>query len=265
MATFGAHQVLVVHQGIDHGAVDLHGGEALPSKLQSDFVARSQRDRALFGHDHTLVAHLRSQQGDVAAQARLQLALVDHAGGFAGAFKAGFAGHEVVVANAMGGDQQATHVDLGGGTKQDAVGVGQKHLAVGVDAAQDLAGLGVEHAVEGDRTGRGLHKIDLGLGAHVEAVPVQHRAVAGLVDVEAIAALPDGGGARRHLATLGQLGGRNGRALRPSLRATCRQPDQSPTHGLRPREESHRVFKRRGGGFFDHVGRRSKRLVEVEP
>ena len=165
----------------------------------------------------------------------------------------------------MGGDQEAAHIHLSGGAKQDPIGVGQKHLAVGVDAAQDLAGLGVEHAVEGDRAGRGLHKIDCGLGAHVEAVPVQHRAVAGLVDVEVIATLANAGRARHDLAALGQLAGRDGRALRPGLRAAGRQPDQGPAKGLRPRQKSLGVFKRQGRGFFDHVLGRSKRLAQVEP
>ncbi|BDU53083.1 hypothetical protein LINBF2_13180 [Limnohabitans sp. INBF002] len=91
--------------------------------------------------------------------------------------------------------------------------VDQHNVARRGDAAQDLAGLGIRHAVERGRLGIGLLKVDGGVFANVKRVPVDHRALAGLVDVEGVARLADGGLARIHLAASGQLGAGHGGGL----------------------------------------------------
>ena len=87
------------------------------------------------------------------------------------------------------------------------MGVDQHHLTWCGDAAQDLAGLRVSHSVEGGRLRVGLLEVDRGVLADVEGAPVDHRTLAGLVDVEGVARLADAGLPRVNLATGGQLVG----------------------------------------------------------
>ncbi len=80
-----------------------------------------------------------------------------------------------------------------------------------------MAGLAVCHPVERGRLGVGLLKVDRGVFAHVECAPVHHRALAGLVDVEAVAGLTDAGLARVDLTAGGQLGSSDGGWCRGGL------------------------------------------------
>ena len=78
--------------------------------------------------------------------------------------------------------KQATHVDDRALPKEDAVGVDEVDLTVGVQAAQNLAGVGVQNAVHRHGACRWLHEVDrLGL-ADVEAVPVERQIRGGLLD-----------------------------------------------------------------------------------
>src|SRR3989339_2248601 len=101
------------------------------------------------------------------------------------------AGHEVVITQAQRGGQNAAHIDLAAACKEHAVGVAKKHLAVGVELAVDLTGLVTNDAVERHRTAAGLHKVDAGSTANVEALPVQRSALGVLLYGEHISRLAD--------------------------------------------------------------------------
>jgi hypothetical protein len=206
-ATVGSHQVFVVHQGIHHAFIDLQGGQALAAKDQGGFVARGHGDGAFAGDDDALVAHLRGEQSDVAAKRGLQRTKVHDAARLAIALEGAFTGHEVGVADAVGGDQKTTNVHLRGGTEQHAIGVDDEDLAWGVDTPHDVAGVVVQHAVEGDGSGVGLVEVDLCVRADVEGVPVDGGTLAALLHCQRTATAADGRTPTHHLAALGQLRG----------------------------------------------------------
>jgi hypothetical protein len=199
--------VFVLDQRIHHAFIDLHRGQALATEDQGGFVTPRHGDGAFTGDDDALVAHLRGEQGDVAAKRGLQRTKVHDAAGLAVALEGAFAGHEVGVADAVGGDQEATNVYLRGGTEQHAVGVDDEDLAWGVDSPHDLAGVVVQHAVEGDGSGVGLVEVDLCARADVEGVPVDGSALAALLHCQGVATAADSRSPAHHLAALGQLRG----------------------------------------------------------
>ena len=89
--------------------------------------------------------------------------------------------------------------------KVDALRVDQDYLTGCSDAPQYLAGVGVAHPIQGGRLGVRLLEVDLGLRADVETGPVDYRSLAGLVDVEGVTRLADGGLSCTHHPALGEL------------------------------------------------------------
>ena len=73
----------------------------------------------------------------------------------------------------------------------DPVRVDQKHAAVGRDGTGNGRGCGTRHAVERGAVGIGLVEHHLARGADIEALPVDHRARAGLVDRQHVARCRD--------------------------------------------------------------------------
>ena len=207
-ATVGSYHVFIFYQGVHHAFINLQGGEALAAEDQGGFVAPSHGDGAFTGDDDALVAHLRSEQGDVAAKRGLQRPHVHDTAGFAITLVGAFTGHEVGVADAVGGDQEAADINLRGSAEQHTVGVDNKDLPWGVDTPHDLAGVVVQHAVEGDGRGVGLIEINLRPRANVEGVPVDGSALAALLHRQGVARTADGRAPAHHLAALGQLRGR---------------------------------------------------------
>ena len=204
------HRLFVLHQHRNVGGRDADVGQRVVTvKLQLKRFACCQRHRAQLRHDDAVVAHLRCQQGDIAAQVvGGELALIDDAAGSAIAGKGVATGHEVGIADAVRGSHQPAHINTGTWREVDAAGVGQKDLAGCVDLAEDLARVAVEHTVQGDTADTWLVEVDLRLGADVERGPVNGRAVGALVDVERGSILVDAGLTSYHLAASGQLGGR---------------------------------------------------------
>ena len=103
--TVGFDQVFVLYQGIHHAFINFQGGQTLSAEDQGGFVAGGHGDGAFAGDDDALVAYLRGEQGDVAAKGCLQRAKVYDAARLAVTLEAAFAGHEVGVADAVGGDK----------------------------------------------------------------------------------------------------------------------------------------------------------------
>ena len=102
----------------------------------------------------------------------------------------------------MGSDQEASHIDLRGGTKQHAVGVDNEDLTRRIDAPHDLAGVVVKDSVKRDGGGVGLIEIDLRPRADVEGVPVDDRALTVLLHRHGVARTADGRTPAHHLTAL---------------------------------------------------------------
>ena len=136
----GFYRVAVVHLRCNSGGADQNVGQsAFAADLQLVAVTRGQGHRAHLGQHHALVAHLGRQQGDVAAVLGAERALVYHAALGAITIQHVVARHKVSVADLVGGGGQRTHVHAGARCKVHAIGIAQKHLAVGIDLAKNLA------------------------------------------------------------------------------------------------------------------------------
>ncbi len=234
-ATFGFNRLLVVQQGLPLARAHADVGElVLRIEHKFDLFTRAQGHGALGSDDQALIAHFWSQQGHIAFEPGAQFAFVDHAAGGAVALKRQVTGHEAFVADAVGGGNEAAHIDHAAAAKEHAIAVADDDLARCGDAAQDGAGLRAGHAVEGGAAC--VVEVHMGILAHVEAVPVEHSALAGLVDDHLGAALLDGGAAGGHAAAAGQgiLGGglgegRCARSQRPKgQRQAAGQPADRP-------------------------------------
>ena len=141
-------------------------------------VRRAQHDPAQTGLDQAVVAHMGGHQRDQSALGGGDAAGVDNArAGLAGLVEDQFALHEVFVAEVGRAGDQAADVDLGALAEDDAVGVDQQHLAVGVQAAQNHGDLAARDAVERGGTGRRLRELHLLVRTDAEAAPVDDGAL----------------------------------------------------------------------------------------
>ena len=124
-AAGGLHRVAVFHQRGHRRRGDAQVGEGVVGvELQLEDFARGQGHGAHLRDDDALVAHFGREQRDVAAQGCFQFAFVDDAASRAVAREAVATGHEVGIADAVGGGHQAAHIDTGTGRKVHAAGVG---------------------------------------------------------------------------------------------------------------------------------------------
>ena len=197
----------VVYQCGNSGGLYTNVGQAAAVKLQFIRIPRRQCHGAQLRHDHAAVAHLRCQQGDVAAEFGVEIAVVFNLAGGAIAREVEVASHEVGVADAVRGGGESADIHAGAAAEIDAAAVGQENLAVGVDVAKDLAWVGVEHAVQGGRVAGGLDEVDRGGAADVESTPVDGGTVGRLRDVQRGTGLGNGGLPGHDLSAGGQLSG----------------------------------------------------------
>ena len=77
---------------------------------------------------------------------------------------------------------QSADIDPRAGTKINTALVGQKHLAIGGHPAENLRSTCASYPVQRNGAGRGLAEIDPGIGANIEAVPVNCGAIGALLD-----------------------------------------------------------------------------------
>ena len=184
LPSFGQHRTAVFYQGCDGLRGGGNAGQAGTAavEVEGNGLGGCKGHRACLRDHHTLVAHLGCEQRDVAPQGRVELAVIDHTARGPFALEADLARHEIIRAGPAGGGHQTAYVDLRSGREIDAVGVAQKHLAVGADLAVDLAGVVAHNLVQHHRAAAGLVELHFGIAADIEAGPVDHRAGAGLVD-----------------------------------------------------------------------------------
>ena len=237
-------RVAVFHQGLHGGRRHHHiGQQPLAIELQGVRFAGSQCHCAHLRHHHAVVAHLGGQQRNVAAKTGLELPFVHNAAGGAVTHQGVAPGHEVFIAQAVGGGHEAAHFHAGTGGKVSPCRVDQKHLPRCGDAPKNLAGVVVQHAVQRDAAAVGLVEIDLCGRPHVEALPVDGRTLACLVNIHHGGALADGHLTRDHLSARGQLGGHG---------------SHCPSHGCQHKSQQHRAQR-----ATHHRGARAMRLGQL--
>ena len=142
-ATGRMYRPSVLHQSGNGRRADRDVGQAGALQLQAVGLTRGQSHGTELCDDHAVVSDLGREQGDIAAQRGGQVAFVDHAAGSAVATETIFSGHEVGNRHRVRGGDQAADIGAGARRKVDAVGVGKKHLTIGIEAAIYLAGVAV--------------------------------------------------------------------------------------------------------------------------
>ena len=106
----------------------------------------------------------------------------DRGAGIARLGKAIAAFSEIVVAEIGSCCEQRTHIHLRTMTEHDAVRIDQPDIAVGEQLPVDCRCVGTGHAIDGERRGVRLIEGDRRSRRHREAVPVDQRLLARLID-----------------------------------------------------------------------------------
>ncbi len=182
-ATGSKHGLFVFNQGVNLSRLDTKALQP-SSRIEAQFIGltRGQRHRAQFSDNDAVVTDLRSQQGDIAAQTRFQLAFIDDTACRTMARELVPPGHKLCEAETVGSGDEPSDVDRRARRKIEPIGIGEVHLPVGAEATEDLAGASSHDAVEQDTVRRGLSNIDLGLAADIETVPIDGSPGRALVD-----------------------------------------------------------------------------------
>ncbi len=196
LAASGRYQLPVLSQRLDGTLVNAIAQQTAVVQIQGHLVTRCQQRRTQGGGDDSFIAHLRGQERNVAAICRRQAAPIHHGCATPWLCKNQLTGHEICVAQCHGGGHQPSHVDLRPVAKQYTVGVQDKHLAVGRQAAKKLTGTAANNAIQRDRLSVGLVEHQCFVGSCGQIGPVQRQARTGLVD----------GGRRANRAHLARAG-----------------------------------------------------------
>ena len=139
LAAVGADRLLVFHQCVQSRRI--HADiEKSASMGQRDPFAGSQSDAAFGGIERALIADLFGDQRDVTAVAGFDRSLIDHVAA-AGSGKRKLAGgcpaEEICIGNIQCACNQTADINLGAGTKRNAVRVDQENLAIGQQLTED--------------------------------------------------------------------------------------------------------------------------------
>ncbi len=214
LAAIGLDQAAILRQGVHRALIDRDVQQSVARDVERHGVAGRERHGPQFGGDHAIVADIGAQEGDIAA-IRADRAVVLHRA--AGSGELVPPGHEVGIADVERRSDKATDIHLGAAAEQNAVRVDQEDVSVGRNAAEDRRGVPADDPVEGDRISVGLHECN-GFGpADAEALPVDRRVLARLVDGKGVRGLGDARAARRNHPARGHgLGGRCQRQVQDS-------------------------------------------------
>ena len=217
----GQDAALIVDEILDRVAVGIERrlGDADPErdqvvaiKVDGKRVRRAERYPAEPGIDDAGIPDMGGHERGIPGIADADLAFVDDTGLRVqrrnGEFHA--SRHEIFVADIGRGRDQARYIDAGSGAEHDAVGIDQEDTAVGAQRAENVGRVCPGDAVERDGARGGLMELRRFTGRDGERPPVDNRAVGGLVDIDAIAGMFDGGGAVGHGAALRVCEGREG-------------------------------------------------------
>jgi hypothetical protein len=162
----------------------------------------------LGGVEFPAVFNLPGDQDDVAADGVDFTLVLDPGLGIADKIEVA-ARHELGVADVQGGGDKTSGIDDGPASHDNAVGVNQVNLAVGLKSAQKGRWIAADHAIEGGGSDAGLDKFGELAAAYGKILPVDNDPVAG-IDGKGIARAIKTGGSSHHLLAAG-IGQNNGR------------------------------------------------------
>ena len=189
----GVDGLFVLHQCIQCALVDGDAHQRVAIEVQADLVACRQDGGAQAGANDAFVLHLIAQQRHVAAVCGVDGAQVDDAGLAAVSSEGVAPRHEVGIADVQGRGHQTADVDAGSAGEQHAVGVEQKHLAIGVHGTGNHRLFSADHAVKDHRRGIGLLEVDRGVAADREALPVDGGLLRRLLHGQCVGGAADAG------------------------------------------------------------------------
>ena len=208
-ASFRDDDALVRDQGLQHVAGDGDVEQTVAVQRKGRRLGYREGDPAEIGLQAARVDDLaRGIQEDEASVLGAEMALVhDRAIAlvretpFSCGVAAGVAGRR--------GDQPG-HVDLRILAEQDAVGIQEEDLAVGLQASEDLGSVIADDAVDRDGLAVRLDELHGVTRADVEALPVHPQGLGALGDRHRVRGCGDAPGALGHLTTLRERGGTSG-------------------------------------------------------
>jgi hypothetical protein len=237
LATICLNQTTILHQGANSALVNNHVHQPVVGHIQRNGIATGQSNRPKLRDDHAGIGHIRAEQGYKAPLASGEHALV-HNRLIARAYKGVFTSLEIGVGDSLRRCNQAAHIDLGAFAKQNTVRIDHEHTAIGRQPAQNSGCPTANDAVQCHRFCRRLLEGYGLIGADIEALPVNNRALASLADGDHALARRDARRACSDAAT-----GRQGIGHRDQTkRDRSAQTHDSRTTGIgqRRRAEQHR-------------------------
>ncbi len=203
-AAVGLDQLPVRDQCSDRRLINREADQAVARERECDLITGTERNRAEPRGDRTFVRHLRRDECDVPALRRADRPPIDHGASTAGVAERVAAGEKIGVRQTERRGDDPAHVHLCAGTEEHAVRVQHEHLPVGGKAAQDGRWILAEDAIQCDRARVGLAKDHRFRSADTEALPVDGKARARLMDRERVTGVADDAAAGADLGTSGQ-------------------------------------------------------------
>ena len=179
---------MVRHQTIDDGTIHFQTNQAIAGKIHGDTIARGKRCRTKTSTDNALVNRLTTEQGDVATVRCNQLALIDHIA--AGTFKQVIPGKEICIRHVQRGRDEASRINPGTRSKQNARLVNQENLTAGINGTEDIGRVITHHPVQ-HHVAALLQEVDGVAGSDAEIVPVNNQIRGMLIDSQRIRVAED--------------------------------------------------------------------------
>ncbi|MCY1171576.1 hypothetical protein D9M73_116900 [compost metagenome] len=257
MAAIGDDHPAIVRQRVQRTFVDGDVEQAIARHIERHGIARGERDRAKPRRDQPAIADARAEQRDIATIGA-ERAFVEHRSA-AIAGKCVAPGHEVLVRQAECRGDQPADIHLRALAEQDAIGVDQEHLPIGVQRTEDRRRIGPGHAVERDRRAARLNEGHRFRRGDVEARPVDRDVGRGLRHRHRIGVGHDRGTARADdtARRLRISGGDQAQPQRSGQRAGAPRAGRAP---FARRNRAGEAGRTRGGGFACHE-RCSRRMI----
>lgn len=171
---------------------------------QYGLFACRERDGTEVGDDEAIVFYLFTNERDIAAERGIDGAAVDHCTvGIEHFVEDVIAIHEIGRGDVQPRGDDAADIDHRCRSKNDAIGIDQDDLTVGVDTTGDGGAVIAENAVEGNRRAVRLDLLDTLIDIDIVRLPVDGHVPSGLINRRCRAGLADGTAAAHHLPASG--------------------------------------------------------------
>ena len=170
MAAVGLNNAGIGDQRIPLVFLHLQAQQLVIAKLKAHRISCGQRASPLRGADAALVINLMAQQSHIAARWRLDTSPIAHRSAAAAPKTCGTG---PCITHFQRTGNQRTHIDLCALPKQDAIGIDQPHLPIGLDLPPYLRTLHIGNPINGQGVGRRLNKTHRLTCGHIKTLPVQ--------------------------------------------------------------------------------------------